>query len=141
MKKLILRMIGLDAETVLDLQNKVSNLERTVGNLTKEATKAYKKSEDAVILYKHLGINKEEERWWKKDNNHFNDIETRKLADRIRKSGMKDFIRENPSLQERFVFHGACLGCTTPIKKGCAECLGCKFANFGSNLPDLSSRD
>jgi hypothetical protein len=142
MKKLILRIIGLDPNTVLQLQNKVTSLTKTVENLTKNATDAYKKSEQAIILYKKLGINTEQERWWEKESIYFEDHETYILAEKIKKTAMKDFARENPLLQERFIFHGACLNCNTPIKKGCGECLGCCYSNyFGSGLPDLSSVD
>lgn len=134
-------MIGLDHNTVLGLQNQVADLKKTVENLTRNANDAYKKSEQAIILYKKLGINKEEERWWEKESVYFEDFETQILAENIKKSGMKDFIRKHPSLQERFIFHGGCLDCNTPIKKGCGECLGCHYANFGSGMPDLSSRD
>ncbi len=133
-------MIGLDPNTVLGLQNQVADLKLTVENLTRNATDAYKKSEQAIILYKKLGINKEEKRWWEKSV-YFEDFETQKLADKIKTSGMKDFIRQNPSVQERFIFHGGCLGCNTPIKKGCGKCLGCVYANWGSGMPDLSSKD
>ena len=55
----------------------------------------------------------------------------------IEKAGKLNFISENPYIKERIVFHGACLSCVTPIKKGCGACQGCMYSNFNDDLPSL----
>ena len=145
MKKALMRYLGLDPEALGSLKKEITRLKRdiidltmTVNHLTDEATKAYKKSEEAIILYKDIDIDKNDKRWFCKDSDHDN-IEKLIAEDKIKKRGMKEYVKKHPSLRERFIFHGCCLGCQTPIEKGCGVCLGCQCSDFGSDLPDLSS--
>ena len=146
MKNIILKFIGLDAETIINLNQQINVLKKemldlhlTINNLKEEATSIYKKTEDAVIMYKELDIDKNEEKWWEKDSFKHDNHENWILANKIKDNAMKEYVKNHPSLKERFIFHGGCLGCKTPIEKGCGTCLGCEYANFGKGFPDLST--
>jgi len=50
------------------------------------------------------------------------------------------FIETYPESKEKKIFHGGCLDCSTPVKKGVGTCLGCSYANGTfSGYPSLHS--
>ncbi len=140
MKNLLLKLTGFGK--IIRLQKEVNNLIVTVEKLKQEATEAYRKSQDAIILYKKLRIDREEEKWWEKTLNsfEFDDFERYILASNIRKEGARQYMKETPALKQKFIFHGGCLSCKTPTIEGWGSCLGCSYSGYNSSLPDLSEK-
>ncbi len=57
------------------------------------------------------------------------------------KEKIRLFAEKNPDVKTHHVFHGGCLGCTTPLNEGIGKCLGCRYSNWNLELPDLSNSD
>lgn len=136
MKKLILKLIGLDPEKVKNLQKEIDQLKLTTSNLEQETSDTYNKIEQAIILYKKLGINSNE-KWWQSDDIYKNIENVSDVYDTIRlliTKHRKDWVKKNPDSKERVIFHGGCLECITPSKKGVGNCLDCTYAHGSKEL-------
>ena len=67
--------------------------------------------------------------------------EFRDYAEYLKKQKKINYIKENPSLKIRQVYHGGCLSCKTTINEGIKACLGCAYFNWDfEKYPDLSKK-
>ena len=54
---------------------------------------------------------------------------------------LKKYAQENKNKKEHIIFHGGCLGCSTPIDTKLETCFGCLYYNgIVSSYPDLSNK-
>lgn len=107
--------------------------------LKDEATKTYKIYEDAFCFIKEIDMEDENKPWWEQDSlRHSGNFETMRIAENIIRRKKIEFATNNPSLKVKKIFHGGCLSCKTPEKKGIGTCTGCQYL-MGWDYPDLST--
>lgn len=137
MKKIILKLLGFDEASIEFLKQEINDLHITISTLKDESKDIYNRTEQAFMIIKMCGIDTKDEKWWEKETGYFSDHNTFMIVQNIRLNAKKEWIEKHPSLKTNKIFHGACLGCITPIKKGIGECLKCKWANWGCDYPNL----
>lgn len=138
MKRLILKLLGFDAVSIKALKTEIEHLQTTISSLKEEVTTVYNKTEDAFNLIHLLGIDKKDELWWENFSPNTKNFEVYLMAERIKTNAQREWVKKNPSLKVKKIFHGSCLSCEIPVKNGIGKCLGCCHAN-GSKFPDLSN--
>jgi len=52
----------------------------------------------------------------------------------------REFVKTYPSIKKKYIFHGGCLGCKTPLVEGIGACDNCSYFHWMSNKPDLSEK-
>lgn len=122
------------------LKKEVAALQATVNTLTKDITKAHQQMEEMLVLTK--AATSSQSVWYENEELlRTMDPEVKVMAYSIQGNKKAEIADLYPALKKRVIFHGACLGCTTPINYGLGTCRGCKFIGAEWDKPDLSSKD
>ncbi len=144
MKNIILKWLGFDKITIESMKQEVAELKTTINSLSNDLNNLYGKTQKAFTIIKSMKIDLKNELWWE-NRDTFSmigrgcDIETFRIANQIRNDAKIAWVERYPTLKERKIFHGGCLGCQTPINKGIGTCLGCKYLSSDYSKPDLKT--
>lgn len=89
----------------------------------------YKYNKDKISIKESASIAGYPKEWIKRD---FEELETAKTKRQLA------FIK--PETKERYIFHGGCLSCKTPLNKGIGECRECLYFMCNTKLTVLSTK-
>jgi hypothetical protein len=129
MKKLFLKIIGLDEKTLSDLKKQVVYLQITVENLQNIVNKDYETHQKIIDVLNDFKINPKNVAWWENNNRHYDDEHMFNFAENIKVWGKIETISKYPSIKQKLIFHGACLKCNKPLEIGCGICLRCEYTS------------
>jgi hypothetical protein len=131
MKKLLEKLLKIDK-----LRKEVEDLRTTCANLSIEVTKVHTMNSDAVKTLTAFNLTDSTKPWWDDVNTSNLNSEQFRLACNIQRKAKIDFVDKFPSLKDKQVFHGGCMGCIRPETYGIGDCRGCQYLNADWSLPN-----
>lgn len=120
-------------------KQEINDLRATIDSLKDEVTEINKKIDQSSKILTTMGMADTNLPWWKDERILYaadTDSDTRLLAYNIESGQKRDYARKHPSLKQKAVYHGGCLGCKRPETEGLGGCKGCQYFEGNWSCPN-----
>jgi len=126
-------MFGLIKKIKL-MEKRVENLSITLENIELKVSVAV---DELIKATRAKKLNNELEPSWFLNGSSMDSEEDRN----IKRIAKLKYVKDNPSLRTRMIFHGGCLSCTSQKAYGIGRCLDCQYIEADWSKRDLSTHN